>query len=222
MRANPRSPEAYAPSQSCTRQRLLHQDRHRQRHRLGERQHAADEVDLPQRHPGDGQELLPLQHPGPAHLVRDPRHPGRARGALRPDRPHGRHERRDLCARRQGGRAGRLPAVRLHLAAAGAAEARRHHRARRAAGAAVQRELQRGAHPHPDEEHLLRRGAGGAARAGPRAHPHAAGRDLRQEAAAGREQHEGHPARLRLRAHALPLPAAAARGEDGRAPPATS
>jgi len=40
---------------------------------------------------------------------------------------HGRHERRDLCARREGGRARGLPAVRLHLAAPRAAEARGHH-----------------------------------------------------------------------------------------------
>ena len=66
------------------RKRLRHQDRDRQRHRLGQRQHAADEVHLPQRHPGDGQELLPVQHPGPAHLVRDPRDPGRLRRPLRP------------------------------------------------------------------------------------------------------------------------------------------
>src|SRR5256885_3399751 len=37
-----------------SRQRLHHQDRHGERHRFGERQHTADEVDLPQRHPGDG------------------------------------------------------------------------------------------------------------------------------------------------------------------------
>ncbi len=36
-------------------------------------------------------------------------------------RPHGRDERRDLCARREGSRARRLSRVRLHLAAAGAA-----------------------------------------------------------------------------------------------------
>ena len=101
------------------RQRLRHQDRHRQRHGLGERQHAAHEVDLPQRHPGDGQELLPVQHPGTAHLVRDPRHQGRLRRPLRARRPHGGDERRDLRARREGGRPGRLPGVRLDLAAPG-------------------------------------------------------------------------------------------------------
>ena len=47
-------------------------------------------------------------------------------------------------------------------------------------------------------------------------------RDLRQEAAAGREQHEGHPARLRLRARELQLPAAAARRAARPRRPATS
>ena len=86
----------------------------------------------------------------------------------------------------------------------------------------VQRELRRRAHPHPDEEHLLRRSAGGAARSRSGARPRAARRDLRQEAAAGREQHEGDPARLRLRARALHLPAAAACRRRWTAPLATS
>ena len=130
-------------------------------------------------------------------------------------RHHGRDERGDLRARREGGRPRGLPGIRLDLAAPLAAEARGHHRARRAAGAAVQRELQRRAHAHPDEEHLLRRRAGGAAGPGPDKHPRAAGGDLREEAAAGRQQHEGHPARLRLRARELHLPAAAACAEAG-------
>ena len=56
--------------------------------------------------------------------------------------------------------------LRLDLAARALLQRERHHGPRRAAGAAVQRELQRRAHPHPDEEHLLRRRAGGAARPG--------------------------------------------------------
>ena len=105
-RRSPRSPERMTSQRqnmhhaTPPRQRFRHQDRDRQRHRLGQRQHAADEVDLPQRHPGDGQELLPLQHPGAAHLVRDPRDPRRLRRPLRPGRHHGRDECRDLRARR--------------------------------------------------------------------------------------------------------------------------
>jgi hypothetical protein len=74
--------------------------------------------------------------------------------------------------------AGRLPDLRLHLAAPGAAAPRRHHGARRPARAALQRELQGRAHAHPDEEHLLRRRARRAARHRPGAHPRAARRDL--------------------------------------------
>ena len=189
-----------SPCSSQPRQRFRHQDRQRQRHRLGQRQRPADEVDLPQRRAGGRQELLPVQHPGHGHLVRDPRDARQPSLPLRDRRHHGGAERRDLRARPAGSGVGRLLHLRLHLAAAGADEARRHHRDRRAAGAAVQRELPGRAHAHPDEEHLLR------GRASPRLcdldlgrHPQAAGRDLCEEAAAGRLQHEGHPARLRLR-----------------------
>ena len=54
------------------------------------------------------------------------------------------------------------------------------------------------------------------------AHPRAAGADLREEAAARRQQHEGDPARLRLREAELHVPVAAACREDGRRRPATS
>ena len=53
-------------------------------------------------------------------------------------------------------------------------------------------------------------------------HPRAARRDLREEAAARRQQHEGDPARLRLREGELHLPAAAARRSRWTRPPATS
>ena len=55
------------------------------------------------------------------------------------------------------GQPGRLPDLRLDLAARRAARARRHHDPRRAAREDLQRELRRRAQPHPDEEHLLRR-----------------------------------------------------------------
>ena len=50
----------HAPRSRLARppKRLRHQARERQRHRLGEREHAADEVHLPDGHSGDGQELL--------------------------------------------------------------------------------------------------------------------------------------------------------------------
>ena len=69
-----------------------------------------------------------------------------------------------------------------HVAAPGAAGARRHHGARRAARQALQRELQRRAHAHPDEEHLLRRRAGRVAGSRHREDPRIAGRNLREEA----------------------------------------
>jgi 2-oxoglutarate ferredoxin oxidoreductase subunit alpha len=46
-------------SHDCAHKRFRHQDRHRQRHGLGERQHSVDEVHLPQRDPGHGEELFP-------------------------------------------------------------------------------------------------------------------------------------------------------------------
>ena len=109
---------AHAGRQSSRpRKRLRRQDRHRQRHRLGQCQRPADEVDLQERHTGDGQELLPVQHPGAADLVRDPGHPRRPPRPRRPHRHHGCAERRDLRARPGGSRLRRLPHLRLHLAA---------------------------------------------------------------------------------------------------------
>jgi hypothetical protein len=72
---------------------------------------------------------------------------------------------------------GRLSRLRLDLAAPGASEKRGHHRHRRAACEAVQRELQRRAHAHPDEEHLLRRSSGRASGSGHRADQKAPGGD---------------------------------------------
>ena len=89
--------------------------------------------------------------------------------------------------------------LRQHLAAAGAAGARRHHGARRAARETLQRELQRRAHAHPHEEHLLRGRARRAARSRHRENPRIARRDLREEAGARRFEHEGDRARLQLR-----------------------
>ncbi len=197
---------------SRPRKRLRHQDRDRQRHRLGQCQRPADEGHLPQRRAGGRQELLPVQHPGAAHLVRDPRDARRPSRPRRPGRHHGGAQCRDLRPRSDRSRLRRLLHLRQHLAASRRCSKRDDiTRDRRAAGAAVQRELPGRAHAHPDEEHLLRRRAGGAVQPGPGHHPRAAGRDLRQEAAAGGRQHEGDPARLRLRARELHLPAAAAR-----------
>ena len=110
------------PASSCgaahaASERLRLQDRHRERHRLGQREQPAHAGDLPDGDPGFGQERLPLQHPGAAHLVRDPGEPRRLHRAHPPLRPVRGDEPRHLRARRRRGGARRLPALRLLLAA---------------------------------------------------------------------------------------------------------
>jgi len=119
-----------------------------------------------------------------------------------------------LCARSAGTRLGWLPGLRLDLAAAGAAQARRCHRHRRAAGATVQRELPGRAHPHPDEEHLLRGRAGSAMCAGPGHSSAHCCRRPTQKAAAGRSQHEASSSVTTTRARTSPARCRCAR-EDG-------
>src|SRR6186713_3638253 len=76
-----------------------------------------------------------------------------------------------------------------------------------------------GAHAHPHEEHLLRGRARRAARSRRGEDPRVARRNLREEAAAGRFEHEGHHAGLRLRQAEPGLPVAregGAAGQDSR------
>ena len=128
----------------------------------------------------------------------------------------------DLPEGRPRGESGRVPDLRLDLAALDAAHARGHHDHRRAAREDLQREFRRRAQPHPDEERLLRGRALRAARHRARRDPPAPRRDLREEAGAGRLQHEGRAAGLRLREAAPRVPAADPRVADGRARPGTS
>ena len=72
----------------------------------------------------------------------------------------------------------------------------------------VQRAVQRRARAHPDEEHRLRRSAGGAARHRHRNHPGAAEGKVLEEAGADGLEPEGGRSRLRLRDRPLRLPAA--------------
>ena len=113
-------------------------------------------------------------------------------------------------------RVGRLAALRLVVAARRSAEAAGRHLPRRAAGRDVQRELQGRARAHPDEEHRLRRRAGGAARHRHRRHPRAAQREVRRQEGADGLEREGRRPRLRLREGALRLSAADPSREDGR------
>ena len=92
----------------------------------------------------------------------------------------------------------------------------RRHLPRRAAGRDVQRGVQGRARAHPDEEHRLRRRAGGAARFRHRHHARAAQGEVRQEAGADGLEPEGHRPRLRLRQGALRLPAADPARADGQ------
>ena len=107
------------PTRSPTpaRQRLRLQDRHGQRHRLGEREQPAHAGDLPHGHPGHRQKRLPVEHPGAAHVVRDPGQQRRLHGAHAGLRSRRRAEPGHLRERHRRGPAGRLSAVRLVLAA---------------------------------------------------------------------------------------------------------
>ena len=181
------------------RKRFRHQDRHRQRHRLGQRQRPADEGHLPQRRAGGRQELLSLEHPGTADLVRDPRHarrPPRARGHAstswsrstpRPTRATCRKWPR--AATSSTTRPGRAPALLMRddVTVLGVPLAR------------LCNENFQGVRTRILMKNICYAGVLAAlCDAGPGHHPRAAGRDLRQEAAAGGRQHEGDPARLRL------------------------
>ena len=146
-------------------ERLRHQARQRQRDRIGEREQPADAGDLPDGHPGLGQEPLPVEHPGPADLVRDPRQQGRSRRARARVRPHGRDERADVRAATSPRSArGGYTHLRLVVAARHGADPRGRDVPRRPARRDVQRRVPRAARAHPDEEHRVRRRARGAAR----------------------------------------------------------
>ena len=95
---------------------------------LGERQRPAHAGHLPHGHSRLGQERLPVEHPGPADLVRDPRQQGRPHGARARLRPRRRAQSGDLREGRRRGAPGRLPALRLVVAADAGAHARRTSR----------------------------------------------------------------------------------------------
>ena len=99
------------------RERLRIQDGHRERHRLGQCEHAAHAGHLPDGHPGVGQEHLPVQHPGPAHLVRDPREQGRLHGPPRGHRSRRGAQHVHVRPGRRGRAPRRIPALRLIVAA---------------------------------------------------------------------------------------------------------
>ena len=82
--------------------------------------------------------------------------------------------------------------------------------------AAVHRQLRGRARAHADEEHHVRRHGRGADRHRPRGDPRPARGDLRQEAEAGRLEHEGDRDRLPVREGALRVPAADPRRAHGR------
>ncbi len=150
-----------------------------------------------------GQELLPVEHPGPAHLVRDPRHARTAtsRAPARVDIMVAMNAETYAQRRARGQRPAAFciydstwprPALltRDDITVLGVPLAKH-----------VQRELRRGAHAHPDEEHLLRGRAGGAARARPGEDPRSCSAETyAKKPALRRLEQEGHRAGLQLRA----------------------
>ena len=102
----------------------------------------------------------------------------------------------------------RLAALRLDVAARPAAAAAGRHLSGDSARRVVQRAVQRAARAHPDEEHRLRRRAGGAARHGHGDHPHAPDREVLAQAGADGLEPASRRPRLQLRERALRVSAA--------------
>ena len=116
-------------------------------------------------------------------------------------------------------RVGRLPALRLDLAARRGAASRRRHLPRRAARQDVQRDLQRVARADPDEEHRLRRARWWRCSTSTwTSSTSCSTRSSRKKKALRESNHKALRARLRLREGALRVPAAVPPREDGRAP----
>ena len=86
----------------------------------------------------------------------------------------------------------------------------------RSVRAAVQRQLPRSARAHSDEEHRLRRIAGGGAQRRHGDRGGAAGREVRGQEEAARIEHPRAAAGLRLRQGSFRLPAAVSSRKDGR------
>ena len=151
-------------------------------------------------------------------MVRDPRERRRPHGAHRPLRPGRRDEPGHLPARHRRSHHRRLGPARFQLAPAPRPRPRGRELPGRSAGKDDGRQLQGRTRAHPDEEHLLRGGAGGAAGHRHGDHEGAAQGDLRRQGQAARRQLPRHRSGLRLRARALRLPPAGAAGADGRQP----
>ena len=165
-----------------------------------------------------GQEPLPVEHPGTADLVRDPRQQGRLHRARARVRPGRRAEPGDLRAATSRGAAGRLPALRLDVAAR-----RRRSCAKDITilgvpfGADVRRALRGRPRAHADEEHRVRRRARRAARHRHGRHRADARGEVREEEGAARRRtttrsSSGYDYATR----ALRVPAAVPSREDGR------
>ncbi len=203
--------------ESC--ERFRGEIRQCQRHGFGQRQLPGHEGDLSHGSAGHRQELFSVEHPGPAHLVRNPRYTRCIRRARRAGRHHGGDECGNLFARRPRIDFGRIPDLRLHLAAQRTPAARRYHRDPGAPGEAREREFRRSPQPDSPQEHRLCRRAGGLDRCRPGGGQRPFERELRQEAEIAGLEHQGAAIGLRLRQAAPDLPAAAAgraHGQDAR------
>ena len=189
-------------------QRFRLQDRHGQRHRLGEREQSAHAGHLPHGHSRHRQERLSVEHPGPAHLVRDPGEQGRLHGASRARRSRRRAQPGDVREGRRRRPRRRLPALRLVLAARRQARARRHHDPRHSVRQDVRRSVRGRPESHAAAQHRVRRRARGAARDRHGHRRRDAAREVREEKIAARRELSRHQARLRLREGELHLSAA--------------
>ena len=167
------------------RQRFRDQAGECERNRIGQRQRSAHAGHLPHGHSRVRQESFPFEHSGPAHLVRDPRQQGRLRRPRAGLRPDGRDELADLCGATSGKSARAATCCTIPPGRSIPSSApRRRDLSGRAARARCATRLSRSARAHSDEEHRLRRRAGGRARYRHGDRRGAARREIRQEESA--------------------------------------
>ncbi len=181
------------------RKRLRRPLRQRQRLRLGERERDVRPRGAAHGRAGGAAQHLPVQHSGPADLVRGARVGSGPSGRARRHRPDGGDESADLRARHRRHRAGRLPALRFHQAAAGLQIPPGHHGHRRAADRDLQPRIFRSAPAPAVQEHHLYRRAHRAARHGREGGRAADRRAVQGQGKADRAQHQGAAYRARLR-----------------------
>ena len=197
------------------RQRLRVQDGHRERHGLGQRQQPAHAGDLSDGHPGHGEKHLPIEHPGAANVLRHSRQQGRVHGAT-PGDGSGRHAQSEYVREgRRSGKEGRVPPLRLVVAARAGPGPRRDHHPRHPLREDVRRELRGRSESHAASQYCVFGRAGRVSE-----HRHGgrrsdADREVLEEEGIARGKSSCDPAGFRLRQGALRVSAAVSSRSHG-------